>query len=98
MACHYRSTNRRNGGDGGDAGSGDASSGDARGRGMIFAFVTETVLCAAAVGVLFVVSWRDRYAPATAVRLGRVGASLFWSQPQTYVLSQRKEKVVERTG
>jgi hypothetical protein len=70
VACQYGSTNRRNGGDGGDAGSGDA-----RGRGMILAFVTETVLCAAAVGVLFVVSWRDRYAPATAV-LGVVLAPL----------------------
>jgi hypothetical protein len=34
---------------------------------VILLFVLETVLCAAAVAVLFVVSWREGYAPATTV-------------------------------
>ncbi len=34
---------------------------------MILAFVAETVLCAAAVGVLFVLTWREGYTPATAL-------------------------------
>jgi hypothetical protein len=34
---------------------------------VILLFVLETVLCAAAVAVLFGIAWREGYAPATAV-------------------------------
>ncbi len=34
---------------------------------MIRAFVAETVLCAVAAAVLFVISWREGYAPVTAI-------------------------------